>query len=257
MIPQFSVRLIVGLALMWGLLPRAQITSGFFRIQMLVTLGLSVLTALTRDQLDFQGTQTVPFGSTTIAAISMLLALISFTGSVLWTLERRKAGSAAGYLLLGMAGLLLLGIPSAVNPEQNAISTAHAFASAAILGSMTGAMLLGHWYLTATSMSLAPLWRAVTVAGCAVGVRTLMSVHAFALIGAAGFGNLWSELQVWVLLRILAGLAGPALLVILVRGALKYRNTQSATGILFAAVILTFIGEAAALLIAEESRLLL
>jgi hypothetical protein len=49
-------------------------------------------------------------------------------------------------------------------------------------------------------------------------------------------------------LRWAAGIAGPLILVILTRRVLRYRNTQSATGVLFAAVILVFIGEAVALM---------
>ena len=38
MIAQFALRLVCGISLMWLLMPRRQITSGFFRIQMLLAL---------------------------------------------------------------------------------------------------------------------------------------------------------------------------------------------------------------------------
>ncbi len=40
MIPQFAPSLVWGLSLTWCLMPRRQVTSGFFRIQNLLTLGL-------------------------------------------------------------------------------------------------------------------------------------------------------------------------------------------------------------------------
>ena len=49
MIAQFALRLICGMSLMWALMPRQHVTSGFFRIQMLVAMGLSVLATLTTD----------------------------------------------------------------------------------------------------------------------------------------------------------------------------------------------------------------
>ena len=46
MIAQFALRLLCGMSLMWSIMPRDQVTAGFFRIQMLIALGLSVLIAL-------------------------------------------------------------------------------------------------------------------------------------------------------------------------------------------------------------------
>ena len=45
---------------------------------------------------------------------------------------------------------------------------------------------------------------------------------------------------------------GPLAACLLVWRILKYRNTQSATGVLFAGVIVTFIGELAAALLFED-----
>jgi hypothetical protein len=58
----------------------------------------------------------------------------------------------------------------------------------------------------------------------------------------------------WLALRWAAGVAAPAVLFVMVRRILRYRNTQAATGVLFVAVILTFIGEMTALLLEHELR---
>ena len=46
MIAQFAVRLICGISLAWCLSRRRDITDGFFRIQMLIVMGLAVLATL-------------------------------------------------------------------------------------------------------------------------------------------------------------------------------------------------------------------
>ena len=51
MVPVFALRLIFGMSLTWCVM-REQVTSGFFRIQMLVTLGLGVLATLTLSHLN-------------------------------------------------------------------------------------------------------------------------------------------------------------------------------------------------------------
>ena len=51
MIAQFALMLMLGMSLMWALMPRAQVTAGFFRIQMMIALGLGVLAILTLGSL--------------------------------------------------------------------------------------------------------------------------------------------------------------------------------------------------------------
>jgi hypothetical protein len=61
-----------------------------------------------------------------------------------------------------------------------------------------------------------------------------------------------SLLWTWFALRWLAGILGPLVLCGMTLRILRYRNTQAATGVLFAAVILSFIGEMSAALLAAE-----
>jgi hypothetical protein len=250
LIPQFALRLIVGLSLTWCLLPRRMITSGFFRIQMLVTLGLSVLTALTA----WQGVE-VP-NATAVNVLrggAIATAALSFLGSVLWALERRQGGTIAAVLVavVGTATLLTSQSESIVTAAGRLVQTS-ALTSAGLLGTLVGAMLLGHWYLTATGMHLTPLIRATQLAFAAVLLRVVMAIFGTLAAPAEVRAALWGTEFVWTLLRWSAGLAGPLVLTGLTFRILRYRNTQSATGVLFAAVILAFIGEAAALLLLRE-----
>lgn len=254
MIAQFALRLIAGLALTWCLLPRRLVTSGFFRIQSLVALGLSVLGALTAEQ------RFAPEAAASWFSPAMLrwsftgLGAASFVGSVLWTLERRRGGALVCFFIAGLSAATLAATQTgfAASPMANLLWIADAFTAAALLGSLMGAMLLGHWYLTATGMSLAPLEHSVRIARWAVALRLLLVVGSVFVADAAIRDASLQTHLVWTLLRWLAGLAGPLLLSALALGTLRYRNTQSATGVLFAGVILAFIGEAAALLLARS-----
>ena len=251
MIAQFALRLICGMSLMWALMPRREVTSGFFRIQMLVTLGLSVLAALMVRQAEPRGTQML-VSNPVIAALCVALAAGSFLGSVLWTLERRRAGSVLVFLVAGLSAatlLLLRASPDSLPSFSGLIGLLSELAAAALLGGATVGMLLGHWYLTAPTMSIAPLSRVNFNFGIAAVIRLLLA--------AAVLGMSWGQVEtstqsIWLSLRWTAGLIGPVAVSVMVGRILRYRNTQAATGVLFVGVILTFIGEMTAALLERE-----
>lgn len=255
MIAHFALRLVCGAALWWALLPRPKITSGFFRVQMLVALGLSVLAALTASS-GATAASEGSSGSLLAPGISWIpcavMAVVAYVGSVLWMLERRAAGTVCGFLVL----VLSWGTLIALRTSATELGTVDGWlvvlaetTSAGVVGGSVTAMLLGHWYLTATGMSLDPLHRANTLLGGAVAVRAVVAGIGLAL----GAHLVQSQTHtLWLVLRWLAGILGPAAGVVMVRRILAYRNTQSATGVLFAAVILVFIGELSATLLGVE-----
>ena len=260
MIALFSLRLLLRMALTWAVLPRRQITSGFFRIQLLLALALSVLASVSIG--DFAAATTAGSTSETSASVShwpnialglcVALAVLSFAGSVSWTLERRAGGTAFLFaVLVGAAGILVtraLRMNDGTVPLRlyRAISE---FAAAAVLGGSVTGMLLGHWYLTAPTMSIAPLGRANAWFGVSLVFRLVLS--------AIGLWLTWASLSgtthhMWMALRWSAGIVLPLILCLMTARILKYRNTQSATGVLFANVILIFLGELAGMLLARE-----
>jgi hypothetical protein len=121
-----------------------------------------------------------------------------------------------------------------------------------LLGTTIAAMLLGHWYLNTPTMQLAPLRRLLVLMGSAVVLRAAFAGAALALqcsnYSLAGSLN-WALLAI----RWLAGIAGTALLAKMAWQTLKIPNTQSATGILYIAVMFTFIGELAGLLLSAST----
>jgi hypothetical protein len=121
-----------------------------------------------------------------------------------------------------------------------------------LLGGAVTGMLLGHWYLTAPTMSIAPLNRLTFYFGGAAVFRLALSAIALALA--------WQQLSsdthlVWLGLRWLAGILGPLAVFVATWRILKYRNTQAATGVLFVGVILSFIGEMTASLLFSDLRM--
>lgn len=253
MIAQFALRLTCGIALNWSLMPRSQVTCGFFRIQMFVTLGLSVLAALTWGQLagtdDGQDATPARWLYDNGAAACIVMGAISFLGSAVWTLNRRRLGDVLCIALASLASALIISA-AWIQSSGQLLRIASELSTAFMLGSMMTAMLLGHWYLTAPTMSIEPLKRLTLFVALAVAARTLVSILALLSAGDQIGG---STHTLWLSLRWIGGIIGPGIVAWMTFRILRYRNTQSATGVLFVGVILTFIGEMTATLLTAET----
>ena len=261
MIAQFAIRLICGMSLVWWLAPRKQITDGFFRIQMLIVLGLAVLAALLGFEPLGETGETSPseadvlLGSVADTWLCTSTAVVAFFGSIAWALGRRRLGTSCIAAVTGLSMVMLIG-PAWPSPP---ISSMHLLlvitselATALLLGAAMVSMLLGHWYLTATGMSLAPLWRLNTVFGIATLLRIVLATTGLWLVDKLP----GTDYHVTLLaLRWLVGLLGPLVVVVMVWRILKYRNTQAATGVLYTGVLLTVTGELAATLLSRELSL--
>lgn len=256
MIAEFSLLLTCGMSLMWCLMPRAQVTSGFFRIQMLIVMGLSMLAILTMGRLTSNGGQPLSAALVTTARIWLVIGLIfAYLGSIFWTLNRRAGGTRAMLVVMvaAMASLVYSrGGPTEIASFAGAFHLLSSFATASVLGGAVTGMLLGHWYLTAPTMSIEPLKTLCWCFAGAILLRLAVSAAGWMIEGQAlQSGVQWT----WFALRWLAGILGPLAISIMALRILRYRNTQAATGVLFAGVILTFIGEMSAALLYSELRI--
>lgn len=239
----FLLRLSFGLAGGMTIVSPRDVTSGYFRNHLYVTLGLSALAALLA-----RSAESAAFWPAVVACAA------SYVGSVCWLYEKPSAGkvllavtslaAAAGALAVHDAGGTSTTAPA--NLELAAVLT-----SGALLGVTMAAMLLGHWYLNAPGMKLEPLRKLL------VAMAVALTLHA--TICAYG---VWQELalrepttQFWLFLalRWSFGLAGVAALIWMAWRTLDVPNTQAATGILYVAVIGTFVGETMSLLLSAES----
>ena len=252
MVALFVLKLVAGIVLMWLLMPRRDVTDGFFRIQMLVVLGLSVLLVLTLE------TTTLTTGSGTASAeevramagdlrllkgMSLAAAIVAYLGHIIWKLGRRTPGKITIYAL-GVLTLGSLALHAVKTTKQvpDWLQLASEFSSAAVLGATLTGMLLGHWYLTTPTMKIEPLiWftKALFVSGLA---RLIATSITFAQVGWSATDTRYAPL-----LFIVGSILVPLATAFFVFRILKYRNTQSATGVLYAALVLVFMGEIVAL----------
>lgn len=243
---EFILRLSFGLAAAMAWTPPTQVSSGFFRVHLWVVMGLNTLAALAAG-----GRGSEPMDRY-VMWLALAAVVISYVASVLWLYDQAMWGRG----LLVIIAVLSLANAVMLTPIDAASQEAHlpwvladSMTSGLLLGLTLSAMLLGHWYLNTPSMRLEPLTRLVW------GVMTLVLLRAI----VDGWGltdllqtqplehsGLWWSLHA---LRWFAGLLGTGLMAFLAWRTLKVPNTQSATGILYVAVIFVFLGELSAQMI--------
>jgi hypothetical protein len=193
--------------------------------------------------------------------------LLAFVGSMVWGLE----GAPGGRVFIVLTTLTLAGglvwleaaspltttpLPSGERGEESPSPLRGEglgvrgfllgdLTSAALLGSALTAMLLGHSYLIAPTMSLTPLIRLLATLALAVLAR--LGVDAYALIAWTFVHSLvslkGSDAFLLLPLRWLLGFLAPLGLGWMAWQAARIRSTQSATGILYVVVIFCFLGE--------------
>ncbi len=258
MVALFVLKLVAGVVLMWLLMPRKEVTDGFFRIQMLVALGLCVLAVLTLDVTSLTGRtaasehETLQAGQTMSLLRAMLIggAVTAYAGHIFWKLGRRVPGRITIFLLGGLClGALILHSTKMISGASTLHQIASDVSSAGVLGAMLTGMLLGHWYLTTPAMSIQPLtWFGRTLLIAAI---LRLSVSGVSLVR---FGWAASDMthMLWLSMRLIGGIVVPIVTALMVVRILRYRNTQSATGVLFAGLILVFMGEMTAALLERD-----
>jgi len=254
------------------------VTSGYFRNHLYVTLGLSSLAALLSLS-----------AAPEALAYAVVAAVGSYLGAVYWLFEKPAPGklmlvivavsawsgasnqsdhpihsldrnssdvpysdAAPHEAALAHSSATVKKLPYGLRRSQGLLSEASIISSGLLLGITMAAMLLGHWYLNTPTMDLVPLRRLLLAMGVAVGLQTVLSSL-----------GLWCEIawteqvslqwMLFIALRWTVGLIGVAAMTWMAWQTLKVPNTQSATGILYVAVIGTFVGETMALLLSSES----
>ena len=253
LLTEFLLRLSFGMAAAMAIVPPRLVTSGYYRNHLYVTLGLSALAALLSR----------------VAAPSafwwaVATATLSYVGSVCWLYEKRRAG--VGLLIVVataavIGALAINGRPTKL-PTEDATPVAESsladglrmlqpITSGLLLGTTMAAMLLGHWYLNAPGMELAPLRRLLIAMAAAVAL--LAALCGTGLTLEASQQALSMQDWLFLLLRWSFGLIGVLILIVLTWKTLEIPNTQSATGILYVAVMGAFVGETMSLLLSAES----
>jgi hypothetical protein len=243
LLTEFVYRLAFGLALSMALVSPRQVTSGYFRNHLYVLLGLDVFATL------------IALASPERYAVwpPAAGAVISYLGAVAWLYEKTALGRAALFAVAAtnLCGSLLSNPPESGQMHDTVLlEVLSAFSGGLLLGSTIAAMFLGHWYLNTPTMEIAPLRRLLKLMAGAVVIRAgVAAVGLFFVVRYAG----WESVNLPLLsLRWIAGVVAVAGLVWMSWETLKIPNTQSATGILYVAVIVTFLGELVAHLLSQE-----
>lgn len=231
---QLLAHLGVGGLLALALVPAGQASRGFFRFSALVYAAL-VAVALAIARPEQPGALALLAAAGLVAAAYVLLA------------PRLPRG--AGRALLSLAAIC--GLAGALLPDATAgapLRAAATGASAALLGSVMAAMVLGHWYLVMPGQPVDPLLRLSRVYFAAVVARAALVVVAIALLpsGSRAVAALLDGHAFFFWPRCLFGLVLPLLLAFMVLPTVKANDTQPATGMLYVAAVLVLMGEGVA-----------
>lgn len=186
---------------------------------------------------------------------ALWLGFAAFAGAPLVLAGRVERGLRAALAWSTLCAALLLARLVALGPAPAGglalgLASLSALATGAVAGSVSVAMVLGHWYLTVPKLDVAHLARLNRVA--------VVSLLACALVLAAecllfsrqlhsGERSLFEPRGLFHLsTRVAVGIALPLVFAWMTAGSLRYRNTRSATGILYASTVLVLIGTAVA-----------
>jgi len=233
---EFFCRFGWGMAAGLVLTPATLVPAGFFRVNLLVVLGLATGAAVIASGLPADVPADVTAGWATALA-----AVVAWVGSVAWLGERVGAGRllcVATAVLLAAATVLATGGGSD-GTGSRWLPGGAALVSGLVSGLAVHAMLLGHWYLNAPGMRVDALRRMIDLALAAWGVQAVVSLAGLA-VGESPPGT---TAQALVVLRWLAGIVGLPILLVMARKTLDIPNTQSATGILYVACLAAILGE--------------
>ena len=144
------------------------------------------------------------------------------------------ASGLAGIALFPWDGKILLAV--------------HAASSALLLGAVTLAMMLGHWYLVTPKLSIGPLKRYSAAYILLTAWMALQILLGYFLSYQVGMSDgkvpyIIQQQIIFILFRWAWGLLAPLGLAYWIWETVKMRSTQSATGILYAAMVCTMMGE--------------
>jgi hypothetical protein len=242
MLSVFTLRLATGMIACLLLLSPAKINPRYFRTHFLTALALAgvALVFLPDDAVTW-----------TLRGLLIAAMAVAFLGSVSFSLENAPGGMVLALIDAGLltASLVLLGLGVAPK-DLGPVALAGDVTSALFLGATISAMLMGHMYLIAPTMSLSPLFRLLGVAGAALLLRVVADGLAlWHWTGGNSFGNVGNDVLLELPVRWLVGFVGPLVLGAMAWQTARIRSTQSATGILYVVVILCFLGELTGLLL--------
>jgi hypothetical protein len=192
-----------------------------------------------------------PLGS---QILTLLIACIFFLLLTIFLLQHGGKFFAALAMLSGLAAMSKLAFAYPNAGAAPGWMMAGSFISATLLlGSVLGTMITGHWYLVNRKLTIRPLQIATWVF---IGIAALRAISVLAtvmLLTNSSQSSLaetarslldFSMPGILFWARVAFGLIIPLVFGWMIWSSVKVRNTQSATGILYATIVLVVAGEA-------------
>jgi len=248
MLADFATRLALGLAVALLVTSSRVVPLSFFRTQAQVILGLLVLASLDQARAG---------GHPWEVWVLVTGAVAAYSSSVAWGLGLPRFGAAStALILLVTAFWVAMSLPSRGTAIW-AFNTASRLSSGLLLGTTLTAMLLGHHYLTAPTMSIDPLKRIVGFLASSLLVRC--GLAGFGLYAGRAGSMGWSapdgyaDAGTLLAARWGMGFLGTAIATYLTWRTAQLRSTQSATGILYITMIFVLFGELSSMILAGRS----
>lgn len=157
---------------------------------------------------------------------------------------------ARSYLASLAAGVLAVSVTAtryaSADPLEAVLYTIAFGVSAAVLGAASTGMLLGHWYLIETGLTLTPLWRVLRffVATLRAQLAMLALAVAASLTSPRGAtAAAWDDHLVLFSSRVLFGPVAAYALAEMIRRTLAIPQTMAATGLFYIALLAVLVGE--------------
>lgn len=248
MLADFAVRTVFGLIGALAVTSWRAVPLRFFRIQCQIALAIAVLAAL--SQATSAGTS-AGFWLLVAAAGGCYLATVS------WGLGLPAVATVLDVLVLVTTGAWMVLASRSADPAAWALTSAGRALSGLLVGATLHSMLLGHYYLIAPAMTIAPLTRSLDLIVVALAARCVVAGLGTWLFhsGPAAFrAGIESGEATILAMRWGMGIVGAGISVFLARRTAAIRSTQSATGILYITTIFVLFGELAALVMTPASK---
>jgi hypothetical protein len=185
----------------------------------------------------------------TLLALSILFLLLTVL-----LLKRGGKIFVALALIAGLAAMAQLPFAFPNVSTAPAWMMAGSFISSALmLGSVLGTMITGHWYLVNHKLTLRPLQISTRVFIGLTILRTFLVFVTVFILSSSSQSTLATTARGWfdfsmsgILFwaRVGFGLVMPLIFGGMIWSSIKVKNTQSATGILYATIVLVLVGEA-------------
>jgi hypothetical protein len=241
----------VGMLLTLLFISPRRIGNGFFKFASL-TAGILMGVTLAFDFI-FPSPFRVGYGPQILLLISIILTILY---NRVVNLDKFSAAlgllicaTATGLISIVWDSLSFTRLQQVLGVEHWILAVNH-LAATLLLGSVLLTMVFGHWYLVIPKLSIDHLMKLTKVLMGAILLRMVTVIVTFAVVGMEPSLSLGSVLPKLMLSegfffwpRLLFGIFAPIVLAVMIHSTVKIRHTQSATGLLYVAVVALLFGE--------------